>query len=273
MESLTAPEKNARFRGRSLEMMILISRHGYVSKKRLKETFGKKVYQENLRRNIRHLIKAGLIEYFTGDDDHRLGYRLTKQGLLFCNKSDLIPKKTIRARPFFKSTYDHDERVIDFSLILSKSPLVSNFRLEYELRAECGREHFRQNVYRDKFKVPDGLFTLKTPNGIFEVAFEYERTQKSEKRYEHFFKNLSISRKFQLVFIVVKEATLLSRLERLLKKVRAKDPDVMHSNQRNGIYFTDEKTLLEEGLDAPWSGDGKSLTLKEVEQRVNEKPA
>lgn len=226
----------------------------------------------NLPRTIRRLKNYGLIEPLLGDANVHLGYRLTKKGLLFADKRLLIPEAALKARPAFRSQYDHDRVVNEARHILCGSQAVSDFVTEAELRAELGRRwnNVPSGSNRD-WKVPDAIFKLTTKRGTLRIGLEVELSQKAKARYEKILKTVLISRQFEIVFFLCKNEKLLQLIRREVAEVRAKNATVKLSQRSNGIYFTTLDSLRTLKNDAPWSGEESRFTIREIEASFTKK--
>lgn len=218
----------------------------------------------NIFRRLRYLIQMGLIERLIGDGGARLGYILSMDGLLYAKKHSLANPLLLQSRPAFRSQYDHDHVVNEVRLILSMSPIVSNFVSETELRARNDDSRMSRSISSRDWKVPDGLFLLKSSGVPMNVALEVELTQKSKRRYAKIVEALLTSKSFQLVFFVCKDEKLVRHLAQAVRFARENNHLVRASNRSNGIYFSAVDLLRQKKLEAPWFGEGSSFSLAEL---------
>lgn len=226
----------------------------------------------NMRRSIRRLKAYGLIESLVGDGETPLGYRLTKQGLRYAEEILRIPGHSLKSRPAYRSQFDHDCIVNEVRRILSESPIVHNFITEAELRAtqgKCWRERIKQSPH--DWKVPDGIFNLRTKTGTLRVALEVELSQKAKARYAKIMEAVLISRQFEIVFFLCKNERLMNIVQSEVVDARRKIPRVRVSQRSNGIYFATIEMLRTMQNDTPWTGEGNRFTLREVEESLAKK--
>lgn len=225
--------------------------------------------KSNMNRTLGRLRSYGMIEVMSGDSNCHLGYRLTKKGLLFARDNLLVSPELLRSRPSFRSQYDHDRIVAEARRVLCSSPVVSDFKTELELRSKLGREKFQlTNDQEREWKVPDGLFTLKTKKGSMRVALEIELSQKSKARYQKIIKSILIARKFEIVFFLCRNSKLMELISKEVSESRRTNPIVRASNRSNGIYFCTLDMLRNNGNDAHWCGEKNRFSISEIERSL-----
>ena len=249
---------------RDYRILKYISETGFATIDLIRREFWQGKNNRHYYRRLQILARSGLIQPLRGDMGIRLGYRITKKGanLLHARQCG-EPHQTVKA-PKYKSTFEHDLSATRVRDIITKSPIVSDFIGEAEVRSAFAKKYGRQEKRDDRYKVPDALFKLNTQKGSFIAALEVECAAKSAERYGKIFRQLCISKDFDVIFFIAKDATLLALLRSHLKKARDTDKLVMLWPRQHGFYFglLDDVTRL--GLDAPFSGEERTFTLCEL---------
>lgn len=244
----------------------------FASRKDLVERLSEKPDFYRLRRRIRYLQKLGLIEPLVGDATNRLGYRLSKYGKRVALRGELAPRSKLQSRPSFRSQFDHDQVVNEVRDILTSSTFISQFISESELRSKIGFANSRGGDSKSSdWKVPDGQFSLRIESGEATVALEVELTRKAKARYSKIFEALLTSKQFKFVFIVCGDEKIEELLVRSLESARATNAFVKASERSNGIYFSQFEKLRRLGLEALWSGEGRTFSINELTNTQAEK--
>ena len=260
------PTRHYRITPRDIAILHFIGQNGFATGGKIcKKFFGNANNNLYLRR-LRKLKKMGLIDQLKGDQGVYLGYIATRLGRARLADEGIVVNPG-RMAGRFRSTYDHDLMLQDIREILEKSPLVSDYHSEAELRSEAARKKGGPLSEDDLTKVPDGCFTLKCPSRVLKVALELELATKTEQRYRKMLRALCTLDNHNCAFVLSGRAATKARLECLLKDVRARDPYVLGFESYRGIYFGLASEFLAKGHDAKFYGEGKTFTLAELAQR------
>jgi hypothetical protein len=260
------PEIQGRHRltERDQEILRLLAEHGCVSADRVKLQFwpSNPISRSHYRR-LAILKRAGLVENVFSDRDITMGYRLTKKGrevlqLFFPQQSVSVVRRA------YKTSFEHDQLLIDVQRILQKSPVVKDFETESEIRRRINPVKSGGSIWKESHAVPDALFTFQTPNQRIKVAVELELTLKSAKRYERIFRNHLLAKNWNLVFYLVKNQQLLVSLRENLDMAKREDSYVRVSKAINGIYFCELGKFLSLGLEAPFSNGKEEISLGKI---------
>ena len=262
----------ARTTARDHRILKYLSETGFATIDLIRKEFWQAKNNRHYYRRLQILARSGLIQPLRGDMGIRLGYRITKKGANLLRRVQCgEPCQSVKALKY-KSTFEHDLSAIRVRDIFTKSPIVSDFVGEAEVRSALAKKYGRQEKRDDRYKVPDALFKLKTQKGTFVAALEVECSTKSAERYVKIFRQLCTSKDFDVIFFIAKDATLLTVLRSHLKKTRDTDKLVMLWPRQHGFYFglLDDVTRL--GLDAPFSGEERTFTLRELAAETSRIP-
>ena len=222
-------EQVIRQMGRDAQILAHLAKHGFASPKNIEDTFFSGRANRNHYRSIARLRKKGFVENLTGDHNHLLGYKPTKRGLRVAELLTKTPSLSPH-RFKFRTTYDHDELLIQIRSIFESSTLVSHFQPEVVLREQLATRYGHKEVEGLGYKVPDGLFVLQTQKRNFRVALELELTRKSSCRYRKIIKQLARSRDWDIILYIVKNKHIKCVIQNLLQELREKDSDLHSEN-------------------------------------------
>lgn len=249
---------------RDIKLMELLGLYGCVSSKRIKdELFGPK---ENLRSHFRRigiLKRAGFIESVGGDNIKSIGYKLTKKGkeileLLSNKQTPIVPRKT------YKTEFEHDQLLIDVRRILLKSPLVSDFRTEGEVKKEMLKTQTGVIDWKNLPHIPDATFHLKTTTTVRRIAVELELSRKSRARYRKIFRSHLLSNKWDIVFYIVKDEVLQKHLRQELVETKKTDTRIKVASSINGIYFCSLAEFQSKELFVKFSNGKQEVSIGEM---------
>ncbi len=257
---------------RDLNILRLAADHGIVTSDEILKLFStSKCANAHLRR-IRKLCSAGYLAPMVGDGMVRLGYRLERKGREYLGLNGQEPRKTRPLQRRYRGTFDHDRMLHHIESILYKSPLVSGYVTDAELRSEMAKQ-YGANEARKKFMfVPDGLFSLKTVQGTFKVALELELSVKSKERYRKKLTHLLTTHQISAVLFLVRDKTIEHCIKANLQYIKDNDWAVKGSSRINALYFADARKFLESGHDAPFFGDDGNFSLRSLEEAIAKKP-
>lgn len=257
------PLPNYRFTPRDISILHFIGQNGFATGRDICAKFFEYEGNNLHLRRLRKLRMMGFIAHLTGDRQVHLGYSLTRKGRARLEEEGVaVPPG--RRRGVYKSSYSHDLQLQRIRRTLERSPLVSNFRTEIELRSDAAKAKGRSLTPDDLIKVPDGTFTLKCPSRVLKVALELELATKSESRYRKMLRALCTMSVANCTFILCGKETTMTRLRSLLEDVRARDPYVLGLESYRSMYFGLAPEFLSKGLDARFAGEGKTFSLREL---------
>lgn len=270
MDSLAGPRKVV-LTNRDYGVMKAVATNRFVSAKQLAHLWSDDPKNHNHYIRLRKLMRAGILELLIGDAGNRLGYRLTRKGI------NLLPDEADRAKALayrsfsYRTSFDHDRLLQEVQSVFEQSPLVSRYMPEHEIRQRLSEKYGKKERKDAGYKVPDGLFELKTSRGIKRVAVELELTVKSEPRYRKIFRELLTSSDFEIVLFITASEKMTEALRSIIAEVKADDPIVKGWPTKRGMYFATLENVLLEKLNAVFSGDGDPFSLASLEQSVSEK--
>ncbi len=270
MDPLEGPRKVV-LTNRDYGVMKAVATNRFVSAKQLAHLWSDDPKNHNHYIRLRKLMRAGILELLIGDAGNRLGYRLTRKGI------NLLPDEADRAKALayrsfsYRTSFDHDRLLQEVQSVFEQSPLISRYMPEHEIRQRLSEKYGKKERKDGGYKVPDGLFELKTSRGIKRVAVELELTVKSEPRYRKIFRELLTSSDFEIVLFITASDKMTEALRSIIAEVKASDPVVQGWPTKRGMYFATLENVLLEKLNAVFSGDSDPFSLASLEQCVSEK--
>lgn len=271
MGALTGRSRKVVLTDRDYAVMTMIASNRFVSAKQLASLWQSNPLCHNHYIRLRKLMGAGILEPLIGDAGNRLGYRLTPKGI------ELLPSEKLKAkardyRSFsYRTSFDHDALLQKVRDVFELSPLVSNYMPEHEVRKRLSEKYGRKERRDGGYKVPDGLFELKTVSRTMRVALELELSKKSESRYRKMFRELLTSSDCDAVMFVTDNERRIEALRKIMADVKEKDPVARDWPTKRGMYFATLESILSEKLNAVFHGDGKPFSLASLEKSISEK--
>lgn len=250
---------------RDIEILKFIAENRFATTRAIADRFWKGNGNWNHYRRLRILRARGLLEPLIGDRGARIGYRATRKGLLVLEVRNIPITAGADISCRYRTTLDHDERLITIRRILEASPVVVDFKAEHEVAAMLTRKYGYEDSAGENYKIPDALFQFRTAKRLFRVALELEIAKKSRARYRKFIKQLSLSPDWDIAFVIAERDHTISVLKRVLADLRENDLEMKVSKVRHGIYFIQLADFLRAGLGGKFEGEGRALTLKQFE--------
>jgi len=255
---------------RDYAVLMALATQRFLSSKDIAKLWPPK-NQTNHYTRIRKLVRVGILELLIGDNGHRLGYRLTHKGIELL-PSELLKAKARDYRSFsYRTSFNHDVLLQKVRNVFEESPLVSGYMPEHEVRKRLSEKYRRKERRDDGYKVPDGLFELKTTIGTKRVAVELELSKKSESRYRKMFRELLTSSDYEIVIFVADSENRINALKAIMAEVLSNDPVVKGWPTKRGIYFATLEKVLTQKLDVVFQGEGTSFVLAELEKSISRK--
>jgi hypothetical protein len=252
--------------GRDERILALLGEYGCVAGDRIKSYFWNSTPASCAHyRRLGILRQRGLIENVLGDRSIAIGYRLTKRGEEALTKLKAT-KPGLLNRRAYKTQFEHDQLLIDVRRILEKSPLISDFRAEPEIRRDLLNGKAKLLHWENAPMIPDATFAFSTPGQKMRMAAELELTLKTRRRYTKIFRNHLLSKNWQMVIYVVKGEDLHDRLMKLLNEVKTTDLEVTLAKSINGIYFCALEEFLKKGLSVPMTNGKKEISFEQIAQ-------
>ncbi len=253
---------------RDMKILVHLVKHGFASPQNLEDTFFKGEANRNHYRAIVRLKRRRLVENLIGDNNQFLGYQATKRGQEIAARLN-GGKLSHAPRYQFRTNYDHDELLVRIRSIFETSSAISQFRPEQVIREELAKQYGYKEEEGSGYKVPDGLFVLRSPKGSKKVALELELTRKSSNRYRKIVKQLATSEDWDIVFFVTKDKNIPRVVREILKELKEKDIDVQDAPHLHGFYFCDLAEVLDKKLEAKFTGEGSTFSLSRFGQAKN----
>jgi hypothetical protein len=203
------------------------------------------------RVRLSQLVKDGYLNRFVYDV---ICFKLTRKGINEILDIPVDPEHYKKLRfPRFHVT--HDMELVDCSLIIRKSSLIKYWMP----RSELGQYKHDIGFYmKGGYRVPDTVFDIQSTNRVIRAAFEYERTQKSARRYWRIFDNYSEKPKLDLVLYLVKSENLKNKLLDIADQTyRHESVDIRAL--KNKFYIATIDEFNEKKLDTVFKGLGKRI--------------
>jgi len=210
---------------------------------------------------LRRLAHAGLLEAMFGDKDVKLGYRITRKGVQRLPSEELKIKALGIRRIGYRTSYGHDCLLSRVQRIFESCPGVSGYLSEPEVRNLLQSRHGKRERKAGNFKVPDGLFQLRTKKGNYTAAVELEMSVKGMPLYRAIFRTLLLQSDFDIVFYLAGTPEIRSVLVRTLEMVRKGDLVVQTSRRHNRVYFGTLSEFLEKGSAADFQGQATCFSM------------
>jgi len=137
---------------------------------------------------------------------------------LVLNSNDTLVRKLIgyeKSRAPFVSQIDHDETMARIILDLLKNNIITDYRLEPELKRMSPEVH-RHFESKKKTKYPDSLIKLKNEDQT-RIAIELELTRKEPKRYRDIIEAYATFKNAELVIFILRDDRLALTLKNAMR--------------------------------------------------------
>ena len=261
-----ASVRRTRVTDRDIALMRLLVEYGCVDAQRIKV----KLWNSNPNsrahfRRIGILRSMNLIDIVLGDQGVGMGYRITKKGrALLVEKGEAVI--TAVNRKSYKTEFEHDQTLIEVRAVLEQSPLVKDFKTEAEVKHEILAGRKGPVDWRDSLSVPDATFVYEVPGQRVRVAVELELTQKSRARYFRILRGHLVNKTWGMVFYVVKNESLLNKIQSLLAEIKSHDARVLVAKKINGVYLCTLDEFRKERLKANFTNGKETISLAELAQ-------
>lgn len=266
---LPVPGGNIVLSKRDYAIMLLVAENRFITAHEIRERFYADKKTRNHFTRIRQLVAAGVLEHVIGDCEMRLSLRLSRKGVRFL-PSEIHKAYALSNRSFkYRSSFGHDKTVNQIRMVIEKSPLVSGYIPEHEVRSLLGIRHGKKESKDSGYKVPDALFDLKVPGKTLKVALEFEDSMKGVTLYRSLFRRLLISSDFDVVMFVTASEEMIAALRSIIDHVRANDPVVRDWPTERAMYFASLKQVLTEGTNAVFVGDSTPFSLASLEKQLS----
>jgi len=262
-----------RITDRDRKIFAAIAENRFLTAKEIGERFWPTTKSKHHHERLRLFTRLRYLEHLLGDNSTRLGFRLADKGIAELHSEELKSKALANRSFSYKSTFDHDKLLTRIRAIFETSPLVSNYLSEHEVRSLLAVRYGREEEKGEKgYKVPDALFSLRTPRGTRTVALELELSTKSVERYRKIFRELLTSSDFDVVFFITKSDDMTSNLSRLLDEVRENDMAVRSALRKHRFYFVSLEEFLNKRLEACFEGTERVFSLSALKEKADTTP-
>jgi hypothetical protein len=154
----------------------------------------------------------------------------------------------------------HDETVAQGLWKLERLSLCSRWMTERELKG-LNSTIFKLNVKEGGAKYPDGVIKLEGSVSSVIVAIEYERTGKTNWRYNKAIKALGESSEFAFILFIVEDAVIEKRIRRAIRFIG-------DGNLASRIGFISVEEWKKSPANATIAGLNKGKSIKELAQKL-----
>jgi len=186
--------------------VLVLARFGYLRK----DFFWKYLSPKSRSckfRNWKILLATGYIEpykrSFIGEDV----FRLSRRGKRVLQNAGVNPVSA--AHPLH---FEHDDNAIHFALSAEKLGLIASTWTSEKVLRQSERSELSQMFGTAIEKLPDLVFEIPLANGNFRVAFEIERTRKTQSRYDALVQAYSKASQIQLVLIAYNDRSVFDSI-------------------------------------------------------------
>lgn len=161
---------------------------------------------------LQNLVKRNLLNRHPSDEIKGV-YILGSKGKEFLDSLNL---NFISYIPI--GQLEHDRFVGKTLWNLYETGMISNWLNERELRKLENKEYFLKS--EDKVpRYPDSVFSIKTAKGPAIIAFEYEKTCKSRKRYKQLLLQYAFMKKLNLIVFVCRDTATRNMIQSTVKGI------------------------------------------------------
>ena len=197
--------------GRSMSPLVFqsvryVTKTGVITRQTWNELFCKGTDRWK-RKQLRHMIELGIFRSHPCDElvdtfiMGRMGHELAK---------DEKWNPVYYIQPQFVK---HDETVSKGLWLLESSKLCQGWMTERELKGQKS-QLFKLNVREQGGKYPDGVFKLQSGHSSEIISVEYERSGKTNWRYNKAIKAYSESGEFQKILYIVESRAIEESIKR-----------------------------------------------------------
>lgn len=244
---------------RDREIFKFIYEYGFVTANQIQKAIFPDNNPVTCRVRLSELVHHEYLKRFPYD---LTCYKLTRKGIGEIRDIPVDADKYLKLR-FPRFYLNHDMGLIDYSLILRKSPLISYWMPRSELgqyRYECGY------ILNEGYRVPDAIFDIKANDQtISRVALEYELSQKSRRRYRSIFDTYFFEKKIHFVLYLVSTEHLKMKLLEILNSMNYQEKIVPLAHQKK-VFIATINDFLKERLHTKFQGPGeRSFSLVNFE--------
>ena len=226
-----------------------ITKVGVMSKKTWNELFGKGTKRWKTQQ-IRILMKAKILRLHP--------HELRDSFVIGAVGMDLVREQKWRSVHLVDPKYfKHDEIVARGVWKLEEENICSKWFTEKELKNKGSTSFKLDNLENGKLKYPDAVMKVECQKNSIIVAVEYEKTMKTNWRYNKAIKAYSESTDFSFILFLVESAAIEKSIKRSLRYIG--DGHLIHR-----IGFMSIEDWMKDPLNAPMRTPSASKTLKEM---------
>lgn len=181
-----------------MDVIDYVWKTGFITKKMWMAHFFKGKSERTMFRDWKNLIDRGYLHPHLNSDLENI-LVLNRR-----NKSIMQLKKNHPAYAPNPAQLEHDKILLNGILELKKNRLFDQWQTEAELKM-LKHSDYKVETQGQKIKYPDTILYFKNGNHFQVVAVEYERVQKSSKRYGQILNSYAALKRVDAVIWIVSE--------------------------------------------------------------------
>lgn len=158
------------------EVIDYVWKTGFITKTMWRTYFFKGGSERSMFRDWKNMIDRGYLQPHSSSD---------LENILVLNRRNKFVMQLRDNQPAYApnpSQLEHDKILLNGILELDSNRLLDQWQTEAELKM-LKHGDYRVGTQGEKIKYPDTILYFKNGNNFHAVAIEYERIQKSSKRY------------------------------------------------------------------------------------------
>jgi len=198
--------------------------------------------QATSRRLLKLKRKGLIVSYLIKRDEQIcLTYSLNDKGLKFASERlpELVDNNVVKS-----DSKDHDLDIVDLKHCLRKYSIVNKIHSESALKRYKYLQE--EDDYFDFISLnSDSVFELSVNRKLLNVAFEYDRTQKSNSRYLKKINDYYDSESILAVLYVCRTRSNLKNLMNVDKKLRKQDESKFYFALQEDVLSSEEKVTFQ----------------------------
>jgi len=194
------------------EVIEYVWKTGFISKEMWRNYFFKGVSERSMLQDWKNMIDRGYLQPHS--NNHLMN-------ILVLNRKNKFVMQMGEDYPAYApnaSQLEHDQILLNGMLELNKMVLIEQWQTEAQLKMLRPND-FRVETQGQKIKYPDVILCSKNGNHLQVVAIEYERHQKSRKRYSKILSSYATLKRVDAVIWIVNNLAIQNVIIEQAKQV------------------------------------------------------
>lgn len=235
------------------EAVRFVTKVGVITRPTWNDFFSKGTMRWK-RKQLRILLDAKILKHHPCDE-------LVDTFIIGSFGQEMVSEMKWRAVHFVQPQFvKHDETVGKGLLHLERNGVCKKWITEQELKSRRANT-FKLDVRDGGDKYPDAVFSLNGKNTALTVALEYERTAKTNWRYNKAIKAYSNTGDFQLILFIVDKPSIEDAIKRGMSFVG-------DGRLISKIGFIDVEDWRKNPLNAEIRGALENSSIKQIAQNL-----